>query len=466
MGDWNKFWELVDRKVPGDAVRAGNSDIGIYGDYLEGQFVKEQLNQVCRECGLEWHIDWDTVRMNTMQEPFRYFVTYMTGDLVISDDVPISGEYKEIRRPGMGVGRCICPFDRDKQEVLQTPADHQIDTVMKTALTDFIKNAAMRLGRYFGGELYFDERMAGVLGWEIASDRAARRRTGDATPSDLGSYTIHPDGWGKENKFGGMSLQELYEDPDGYGAMSWAATLDAPRGATAKMAQYFNFRQQQEAEAKGIVEVPDGMSLEEYDKSGASRAAVPASRPADGPVVKIAGRNLLANELLTPAWTNYVQQQLVEHTGPEELFGHHNHVINHLKSHFSVAKVMDLTGEKAAALVRYIESGGKDKDPRWYDDVEELFGEEELEDLMKKAAPHLPTGFQDMPLVYFNRKYGEFGIRIPLNAKQEKGIRTLLQAIISGSIDLEDTESATYQLFKLGMEDVAQDADVIISRVS
>lgn len=444
MADWEKFWKLVDRAVPAQAVRAGDSGKGIYGDYLEGQFVKEQLNQVCRECELAWRIDWDSLRLHTMKVDYRYFVAYMTSDLIITD-----GE-TEIRRPGMGVGRCMCPFDREKQEVLQTPADHQIDTVMKTALTDFIKNAAMRLGRYFGGELYFDERMAGVLGWEIASDRATQRRTGVA-PSDLGSYRIRGSGWGSERRYGGMTLEEVYKDPTGYGSMAWAAGLEDASGDTKKMAQYFNQREQEEEGG-----VPDGTSLEEYDES------VTAAADRAG-MIKI---DQLWVEKTEPIFekgvATYINILLQDNIGEGKLFGHSNHFRNHLKSHFNAAKVVDLTGEKAAALVRYIESNGKDADPRWYaepgepTETEELFGLESFEDLLKRAAPHLPEAWQDKPLMWWKKLREQYGIGL-LNAKQEKGARVLLLAVASGGIDLTNTESDTYQMFHTQMQGIVDD---------
>jgi hypothetical protein len=409
MADWNKFWEMVDQEVPSDAVRPGNSDIGIYGDYLEGQYVMQSLNQVCRECELRWYVDWSSIKMDTMASVYRYFMTYMTGDLVITDGDTF------IRRPGMGVGRCMCPKDRDTQEILQTPADHQIDTVMKTALTDFIKNAAMRLGRYFGGELYFDERMAGVLGWEIASDRATRYDDVTAGPEELGAVRIPDGGWGRDKKFGGMTLAEVYEDPDGHGAMSWCAADESRQGSfiNKKMAQYFNLRE-------GEVPYDESITIS-YDR-------------AEG-----------------------INHLLQSNIGEGRLFGHANHVRNHLKSHFGAAKVVDLTVEKADAFVRYIESGGKDKDPRWYaEPVEELFGPESIDELLKKAASHLSETWQDKPLMWWKKMREQYSIG-KLNAKQLEGVRILLLAVASGGIDLNNTESDTYKMFLDQMQGIADD---------
>lgn len=443
MADWDKFWELVDRAAPAEAVKPSDSSKGIYGDYLPGQFVKEQLNQVCRESGLRWYVDWSTVRTGTMQENFRYFVAYMTGDLVVTDGTI------QVRRPGMGVGRCMCPFDRDKQEILQSPADHQMDTVMKTSLTDFIKNAAMRFGRYFGGELYFDERIAGVLGWEVAS--SSPRRTDAVPPADLGSYRIREDGWGKEHKFGGMTLEEVYTDTDGYGAMSWASRLSDATGDTKKMAQYFNQREQEEEGG-----VPDGVSLEEFDESVTAGAGLVTRERAEG-----------------------INHLLQDNVGDGKLFGHTNHVRNHLKSHYNVAKVVDLTREKAVAFVRYIESNGQDADSRWYAEpeipvpavvepaefhsgeaiagpTEQLFGTESIEDLLRVSAPHLPEAWQDKPERWWAGVCNQFSIGI-MNAKQLVGARILLKAVASGGIDLKNVGSDTYAMFLGKMKGIADD---------
>ena len=450
MADWNRFWELVNEAIPGDVIL---QDDNVFGDYLDGQYVAQRANQICQECELSWQIDWSTVRVVYTTSDPTIFIKEMTGDVVVISDARLE------RRPACGLGTAS---NRDGVNA------KQIDTACKGALTDLIKNGWMRFGRHLGGQLYFGKNphLAEALGWEV-SERQRRPQAQTVAPSDLASYTIHPGGWSKDNKFGGMTLKEVYEDPDGYGSMSWAATLDAPRSATAKMAQYFKMREQEEGGG-----VPDGTSLEEYDESvtrPASLAIVPGET-----MVRIAGRNVVANELLTPGWTNYVQQLLVKHTGPDMVFGHSNHVVNHLKNHFNVAKVMDLTGEKAAALVSYIESGGEEKDPRWYAEIPvpsvvepatfpsdeaitQLFGQESVEDLLKKAAPNLPKECQGKPEKWWAALCKQFSIG-PLNAKQLETVRFLLEAVASGNIDLDNTTGPTQKIFMDGMQKVADDA--------
>ncbi len=473
MGDWNKFWELVNEAIPDDVIL---QDSNVFGDYLDGQYVVQLANQICLECGLSWYIDWDTVRVNYTTNDPTMFIKEMTGDLVVMSDAQLE------RRPACGLGTAS-----NRDGVVNAK---QIDTACKGALTDLVKNGWMRFGRRLGGQLYFGKNphIARALGWEVSERQRRPQATQAVEPSeDLDSYTIHPGGWGKDNKFGGMTLAEVYENPDGYGAMSWAATLDVPRGATAKMAQYFNRREQEEEGPDMLALEEMGVSLEEYDKSVA-KAAIPASVPGET-MVQIAGRNVVANELLTPGWTNYVQQLIVKYTGPDMVFGHSNHVVNHLKSHFNVAKVMDLTGEKAAALVSYIESGGKDADPRWYAEipvpsvvepatipsgeaiaqlftkediaagkaaVEEMFGPESVEDLLKKAAPNLPEAWRWRPERWWAGLCKQYDIGI-LNAKQLETVRALLDAVASGNMSLEDTGSATYRIFVNGMKQVAED---------
>lgn len=463
MADWNKFWELMNEAIPDNVIL---QDDNVFGDYLDGQYVVQRANQICQECGLSWHIDWSTVRVKYAPADPTTFIKEMTGDLVVTD-----GEREE-RRPACGLGTAF------SQEGVKAK---QIDTACKGALTDLIKNAWMRFGRRLGGQLYFgrNPHLAEALGWEVSKRQQRQAPATDVAPSDLGSYTIHPGGWGKDNKFGGMSLKEVYEDPDGFGAMAWAATLDAPRGATAKMAQYFKIREQEEQdEDRGV---PDGMSLEEYDESVTANELVDAvigAKP--GEMVTIAGRRIQAKTTLSPGWTSYVKGRIVQATGPDMVFGHSNHVVNHLKSHFNVAKVMDLTGEKAAALVSYIESSGKDADPRWYgppthtlkvpvpsvvepatapsgEATAQLFGSESVEDLLKKAAPNLPEAWRDKPEKWWAALCKQFGIGI-LNAKQLETVRFLLDAVASGNIDLDNTTGPTQKIFVDGMQKVADDA--------
>lgn len=460
MSDWNRFWELVNEAIPNDVILR---DDNVFGDYLDGQYVVQRANQICQECGLSWHIDWDPVRVRYTTNPSTTFIKEMTGDLVVTD-----GEHEE-RRPACGLGTAF------SQEGVKAK---QIDTACKGALTDLIKNGWMRFGRRLGGQLYFGKspHLATALGWEVSGDRAPRRSTSDVAPSepsDLDSYTIHPGGWGKENKFGGMSLAELYEDPDGYGAMSWAAGCDVPKGATAKMAQYFKMREQQ-PEPEGVL---DGTSLEEFDESVTH----------DNTVILFGKRIARYKQVFGGAVALQINNLIQANIGEGKLFGHAKHVVGHLKYHFSVAKVMDLTGEKAAALVHYIETGGKDRDPRWYTrgeeeavaaiipvptvhepatlpsgeaiakNMEELFGPESVADLLKKAAPNLPEAWRDKPERWWADLCEQFRIGI-INAKQLETVRFLLEAVANGNLSLEDPESATYKVFVNGMRQVSGDA--------
>lgn len=372
---------------------------------------------------------------------FTYFNTD-TGDIRVS-----IGELGEIVVPARC---CVAMFYDNSGHIHMGTAS--IGTEGMVDRTNPLENAeTSAVGRALGLAGYGLIPGAGIASAEEMDEARSRQQQNDA-PADLGSYRIRGGGWGKDRRFGGMTLKEVYEDSEGHGAMAWTAGLDDPSGDTKKMAQYFNMceTQKEEAESGHGDIVPEGVSLEEYEKG--VTAALPASTQGRGATVTIVGRVVMADELLTPGWTNYVQQLLVKHTGPDELFGHSNHVINHLKSHYNVAKVMDLAGEKAAALVRYIESSGKDADPRWYaepeepTETEELFGSESVEGLLEKAAPHLPEAWRDKPEKWWAALLKQFDIGI-LNAKQLKGVRVLLLAVASGGIDLTDTTSDTHKMF-------------------
>ena len=473
MADWNKFWERMNEAIPDDVIL---QDSNVFGDYLDGQYVAQLANQVCQECGLSWHIDWDTVRVIYTTDDPTTFIKEMTGNLVVTD-----GEHEE-RRPACGLGTAS---NKDGVNAKQR------DTVCKGALTDLIKNGWMRFGRRLGGQLYFGKNphLAEALGWKVSERQRRPQASQEAVaPSDLGSYTIHPGGWSKDNKFGGMTLKEVYEDPDGYGSMSWAATLDAPRSATAKMAQYFKMREQEEEGG-----VPDGVSLEEFDEGVTVHSY-------DNTIAVCGKRVAQWQPIVEKGLAPIINRMVQANVGEDKLFGHAKHVRNHLKSHFKVAKVVDLTGEQADAFVRYVESGGRDADPRFYgpitqEDVEagkaairemsteplfspgrvpvpavvevattssgeataQLFGPESVEDLLKKAAPHLPKAWQDKPEKWWADLCKQFDIGI-MNATQLETVRALLGAVASGSMSLEDKDSATYKVFGNGMKQVADDA--------
>ena len=446
MADWSKFWGLLDEEIPSDAIRPAMPNKGIWGDYLEGQYVVQRANQICREADLSWGVDMTHLYFHRVHiEKLHYIVTVM-GSVYITD-----GERTETR-PGCGVGRAKAPVDRETGEILPITAQ-QIDTAEKGALTDLVKNAFVRFGRALGGELYFDERMAEVLGWELESDHATNRR--EDTPhspagagEDLGGLVVkYP--WGKDKRFEGWTLEEVYNDPDGRGAMAWCAEDPSRQGnyINKKFAEYYNMRIAQEEESQGVTDVPDGTSLEEFDKTT---------------WITVAGRRVKADDLVSRELAKKINGLIQSNLGEGKLFHHANHVRNHLKAHFRAAKVVDLTNEKAKALLEYIESGGKKKDPRWYEDatksVEDLFGVQDLEELVKECATNLPEQWQDRPLEWWRTFLKQFGIsERGLNNRQIAELRNVLEVIKSGIVvwpDAADKDSRTYQALVMGMQKV------------
>jgi len=305
------------------------------------------------------------------------------------------GEYAEIIVPA----RCCVALFSDQDDTVHM-GTASIGTEGMVDRTNPLENAeTSAVGRALGLAGYGLIPGAGIASAEEMDEASSRQ----GQPENLGEYRIRDSGWGKDRKFGNMTLKEVYEDPDGYGAMAWAAGLDDPSGDTKKMAQYFNLCETQ-PEDEG--EVPDGMSLEEYDKS--------VTEGPDWVEIKMPHgiRHIGAQAVVDHVLAKFINDKLEDSVGEGKLFGHANHVRNYLKSHYKVAKVVDLTGEKAAALIRYIESDGKDADKRWYME----------------------------------------------NANQRETVRFLLEALAGGNIDLTNLDSPTYRIFTDGMQKVADDA--------
>ena len=241
--------------------------------------------------------------------------------------------------------------------------------------------------------------------------------------SQLGQHKISGRGWGKQGKYPGWTLKEIYQDGEGLGSMEWAAGLDNPKGETAMMAHYFNLRQQAVEEGGDETDIPfDG-----------------------GEMVLIAGRKVRADEPLSPQWTQWVAKQAARYTGENMLFGHQKHLTNHLKLHYKVAKIMDMTGRQAAAFVRYMYSDGKDKDPQYYEEEtaqkseEDLFGPPVgLDALLGQAAPNLPPPYDQDPQKWLKETYEQYGIGPMLKPKQLIGIQKILRLIASGTINLRE----------------------------
>jgi len=248
----------------------------------------------------------------------------------------------------------------------------------------------------------------------IGREGSAAESWQTCSASELGEEKVPAGGWGKDKKFPGMTLKEIYESGDG--AMEWAAGLTDPSGITALMARYFNLREGMKA----------NLGMEEGDPE----------------IVIIAGKKVVADTQLTSLWAQWVAKLANQNTGEGKLFGHQKHLTNHLKKHFKAAKIVDLTGRKAAALVKYMQSDGKDKDPEYYSDAsedkEDLFGTVDLDEALERAAPNLPLGIH--PPDWLDDMFEAFGISKPLAAKQKEAVAKVLNLIASGTLNVREME--------------------------
>lgn len=300
---------------------------------------------------------------------------------------------------------------------------------------------------------------AGIASAEEVTDALRRQGRGDQAETseegvpelsilELAAMKMPDKGWGRDHKFPGMTLKEVYEDDDGRGAMRWCYD-DPDRYEN-------NILNQRMAEYYGMMEATS------YEDPAGFRTTMP-----DGTeVIKLAGKNVAADEVLTPQWAQWVSAIVTRNIGKDKLFGHSRHVTRHLKKHFGVAKVMDMTGRQAKAFVAYIESHGKTKDPKYYSEsaeqsAEDLFGPDELKNVLEQAGPNLP----EEPETWFAEACKEFDINgNKLNSKQLDGLRKILSLVITGTINLREIAEAgsekddpMYITFATAMEGIAKD---------
>jgi hypothetical protein len=338
--------ELLAQAIPSDAIHAADPERGIYGDYITAQYAMQRANQIFDLDGIS---DIELISANQYELPKA---DLPFGDWIFDRVVKVwvrTSDGELTPRIGQGIGVAQAPYN-SKTRTFESVRPQQMDTAIKTALSDALKNALMRFGRALGAELYFDERQAQALGYEDFSARATKQSEQDEV--ELPDIMVPEGGWGNQKKFGGMTLREIYMDVDGFGAMEWASRQETPYGITARMAEYFKLMQ------------AEGKETAEQVKKSTTQAKA-------GQVVTMwFGKEKPANEITsgTGAWGELAKSQgfldmLVDKFNPDgtipSFHANHPRVINHFKRHFHIDKGEELTWNMLQALYTFCTEGSE-----------------------------------------------------------------------------------------------------------
>lgn len=340
--------ELLAQAIPAEAIHAADQQRGIYGDYITAQYAVQQANDVFGVDGI-YDIEILSDKQFEIAKPGQMFGdwTFVT-DVKIHFEVEVEGGTRRFSRVGRGVGVAQAPYN-SREECYEPVKPQQLDTAAKSALSDAIKNALMRTGRFLGAELYFDERSAQALGYEDFSSRITRESEKKIPLPDL----VCDDGWGKEKKFAGMTIKEIYMDADGFSAMEWASRQVKPYGFTAKMAEYFKLMQ------------VEGEKLAEKIKASTTQEKAEKKT-----VMMWFGKEKPADEITsgTGAWRALAANQpfvdmLTEKFNPDDKIPNfhagHPRVYNHFKRHFHIDKGEELTWGMLQALYTFCTEGSQ-----------------------------------------------------------------------------------------------------------
>lgn len=416
----------LEREVPPHAIQPADPAAGIYGDYIVGQLAIHGANRIFGTFG--WRADIISESMIEASDGWVFTVSILIS---VTD-----ADGNTTNRPGTGVGIAFFPVDRDTGEIADKPTSRQIDTAKKAALTDAVKNALAKFGRALGGELYFDEREAQVLGWEVASKRRQLKQpTVSATPSgdklaDLGA-TVIKYGVGKDKKFKGMTIAEVYEQDPGY--CEWVASLEEPKGfVNQKIAEYV--RLMKEA-IDSELDAAEATAHEDDVEPEPSSMAAATESPIKYPNQKIGDR-----------WLEDLLGVIADNTGEGRVFGHAKHVTNHLRKYFGVSDVHELTRLQAYALKKYIMTGEKISPPYPPDDQS---AEDTTKPILDNVASmmssdglesRLPLEDGETPLRWLQRRCAEAGAP-DFSAMSKSQLEKVLQIatlIAGGNVDMND----------------------------
>jgi len=392
--------EGLKQQIPADVIHPADKARGIFGEYVTAQWSMQEANDIFGVDGIVGIeiVDDKVIELPVPDGPHGHwvFITTVKVTFIVDDN----GVVTHFNRPGRGVGVA--------QSGARPVSPQQLDTAAKSALSDAIKNALMRTGQRLGAQLYFNERTAQALGYEIESQRAGSSAESDGAESEddvlaeLGAVVCKY-GFGTADDEGvkpytGWTIQKMWDDEGGRAVFDWAVEKEATG--------FFNERLRKFA---ALMETQGGGEPSGEADEVMVQIWTGEMKPADKRVD-------WAKMSTNPAF----KEMLMGKFNPEEKIAHfnpnHKRMINHYKFHFGISSGHGMTwqmvdalytyckGKEGAAAFAYPEYYGE-KDELSDDEVDALLEEEKPDDTSPHDTPQyvlgpstnhqkLPTGLQ------------------------------------------------------------------------
>lgn len=381
--------EVLDRiqtEIPAEVIHPPDSSAGIFGEYVTAQWAMQEANAIFDLDGMSFDVLSDrSIEIPIPGESFGNWVFITTVKItfsVLDDD---GDDYIEFSRIGRGVGVAQAPTNRQTKESYPVKTQ-QMDTAAKTALSDAIKNALMRTGQRLGAQLYFDERVAQVLGYEIESDRASRGTSsrsdgGDDTADELGDvvckYGFGEAGEDGKKNFQGWTIQEMWDDAEGRKIFQWAVDKEATGWFNERLRKFAALMEEESGEPPvRIITIWTG-----------------EEKPADE---HPNWSKLCTNE----GFLNLLKEAFDPEGKIKNFNPNHKRMVNHYRYHFGVNGGVDLTWEMLNALVLRCKDGEEAVAfgyPQWYGDKDDETEEPEAEEESQEEAQVTPESVHDTP---------------------------------------------------------------------
>ena len=157
MKSWQDIEKLLKEAPPKEMIKPPNEAAGIFGNYLEAQFVVSELNRIFGVDGWEGTLG-DCIKTEREDLSVVFFANYIIVAYgTVGEDVS-----RAVSRANGGV--CVASSRWDKTNKCPLPPKPQaLDTAYKGAISDAIKRTAKDFGNALGLWLYFDDKELMVM---------------------------------------------------------------------------------------------------------------------------------------------------------------------------------------------------------------------------------------------------------------------------------------------------------------